>query len=134
MTGRVVLVAALALCTLALVTNTAGTSSVAMDRGLRADVAPDEDAYLGFEQETATTNGTTNLSVRVTNRLSTDVPLTRVRLTVDGERTALLGGDGLSPGESPSERVPSVDCGDRVVVSATAPDTRVVLERQVECH
>lgn len=134
MAGRVALAAVLVVSTLALTTSTGGASSAALERGLHSRVAPDEEAYLGFHQVTRTTNGSTNLTVRVTNHLSTDAPLTRVSLTVDGEQTPLAGDGDLGPGESVSRRVPFVDCGDQLTVVATGPETRIALERRIDCH
>ena len=122
------------LAALALVTSTGGYTSVTAGRNVEVAVAPDDAAFLGFEQTTdAVTNGTTNVTVTVTNRFPAGTTLETVVVIVDGE-TATLTTDGtLEAGESASETCDDVACGAPIAVHASGSDVTVSLYRSVQC-
>jgi hypothetical protein len=124
----------LLIATLALVTSTSGYTSVTAGRNVLVAVAPDDAAFLGFEQSNGTvTNGTTTVTVTVTNRFPAGTPLETVTVTVDAE-TATLTPDGtLDAGESASATFENVTCGGPVAVHASGSDVSVHLDRSVQC-
>ena len=132
--GRV-LVAAAVLATLATVASTSGFAAASADRAVEVAVADDDTAYLGFEATTTdAADGTTNVTVDVTNRFSTGTTLDTVTVTVaDREPVALQPTGTLDPGETESERFEDVPCGAAVVVTASGDDVDVSLDRTVEC-
>ncbi len=130
---RVILFLIVTTALLALALGTSGVSSVAADRDVQVAVVDDTRAYVGFAQETETTNGTTNLTVTVTNRFPDGSTLTTAELTVDGESTVLVNG-ALEPGEPASGTVESVECGDPVTLLVSGDGVRIRLERAIDCN
>lgn len=123
-----------ALLAAALVTGTGGVSTVSMDRGVQASIADDHVAYLGFDQSTTTdANGTTNLTVTVTDRLPSGQVLSRIDVTVGGTTVDLAADGPLGPGENATHTFTGVTCGDPIVVDADADTVHVHLERTVDC-
>jgi hypothetical protein len=117
------------LAVLATTIGTAGFGTLLVDRGVEISVAGDDAAYLGFDQRAVTTNGTTNLSVTVTNRLPTDGAVT-VEVGVGGA-TATVG--SLGPGDAETVAFERVACGDAITVDAAGDDVAVALDRAVAC-
>jgi len=113
----------------ALTTGTSGFSSATADRSLEVSVADDADALLGVERTTSgTANGTTTLTVTVTNRFA-DTAFEDVEVTV-GNRSTVAS---LAPGERESLAFPAVRCGATVRIAATSQNVQVSLDRSVEC-
>lgn len=128
--GRTVILAVGLLVALGAVTGAGGLSSVAAERGVQVSVADDEDAYLGFEQTARRTNGTTNLTVTVTNQFPSGVELSTVDVSV-ADRTANLG--SLDSGEAETITFEFVDCDSPITVEASGDGTAVHLDRIVTC-
>lgn len=119
---------------LALVTSTGGVSSVTGDRDVRIAVAPDHSAFLGFEQSTGTvTNGTTNVTLTVTNGFPSGTSLATVEITVDGETENLVADGSLGSGESAGATFENVACDAKITVEASGSDVFARLVRSVEC-
>ena len=118
----------------ALTTGTGGFTSATADRGVEVSVANDANALLGVERTTAGTgNGTTNLTVNVTNRFGTS-ELDTVTVRVDGESTDLAETGPLTPGARGSATVTAVDCGSTIRVDASGDGVDVTLTRRVPCQ
>lgn len=134
MRGRHLALILALLTALTLVTSTGGYSSVTAGRGVDVAVAPDEAAFIGFEQTTDTvTNGTTNVTVSVTNRFPAGTSLETVVVIVDGERVILTLDGTLDSGESTNETFETVACGASIRVHATGSGVTVHLYRSVQC-
>lgn len=122
------------LAAVALVTSTAGFSTASADRAVQVAVVDDDAAYLGIaERSSGTANGTTNLTVAVTNRFPTGTSLETVRVSAGGQTTALASGDPLDPGETRSATFENVACDSTFAVNASGSDVAVHLDRVVEC-
>ncbi|MFT4889789.1 MAG: hypothetical protein ACI9YT_000700 [Halobacteriales archaeon] len=118
---------------LALVTSTGGVSSATVDRGVRIAVAPDHSAFLGFEPSTGTvTDGTTNVTLTVTNGFPSGTTLATVEVTVDGETRKLVANRSLGSGESAGATFENVACDARITVEASGAGVFVRLVRSVE--
>jgi len=134
MTRHRLLVLALgALAVVGTTVSTGGVSTAGADRGFGTAVVDDEHAYLGVDRTpNGTANGTTNLTVTVTNRFGGDVTFGLV--TVEA---GLADADGtiamLSGGGSGSVTLNGVPCDGRVTVHAVGVDVEVVLYRAVAC-
>lgn len=113
---------------------TSGFSSMAADRGVEVSVAPDDSAYIGFAQTLdGGADGTTNLTVQVTNRF-TETELTSVTVTVGARTVDLTPADGsLDPGEQTTGTLDDVDCGASLLVDATGEAATAQLNRTVMC-
>jgi len=125
----VVLVTGL-IAVLGLLTSTGGLSATAADRGLQVTIADDDDAYLGFQQDAVTTNGTTNLTVTVANQFPTGTTLDTVEISVDGE-TRDAG--PLDAGEDETVTFEFAECDDTIAVDASGTGVAVSLSRPVGC-
>jgi hypothetical protein len=127
---RSLLLAAALVATLGLATTgTGGVDSTAADREVGVVVVADDAAYLGFEQDAVTTNGTTNLSVTVANRFPAGTTLTTVAVTVE-DSTEDVG--PLGPGDEGTATFEFVDCDGAVLVVASGDGAGVELARE-EC-
>jgi hypothetical protein len=105
-----------------------------MERGIQGEVTDDRRAYLGFEQVPAnTSNGTTDLEVRIINRYPTGPELTAVEVTVGETTVDLAEGGAVGPGRESAHTFTSVPCGARVTVEARGNDVGVELNRSVSC-
>lgn len=117
-----------------LVTTTSGVSSMAADRSTQVAVTDDEKGYLGVEQTTTdTANGTTNLSVTVTNQFPPGATVERMGVTVDGERRDGSQTDPLRNGQADTVTFESVSCDDEVGIVVTGDGFHVQLTRAVAC-
>jgi len=132
--GRVLVAAAL-LAALVAVSGTTGYTAASAERAVEVAVADDDAAYLGFEAMTTdTAGGTTNVTVRVTNRFPAGTTLDTVTVTVaDREPVALRSAAALGSGETASERFDNVPCGAAVAVTASGDGVGVSFDRSVEC-
>ncbi len=112
----------------ALTTGTGGFTSATADRGVEISVADDANALLGVERTTSgTVNGTTNLTVTVTNRF-VDTSFTSVEVTVGGRSKTLTT---LGSSETGSLAFPSANCDETVQITATGQHVQVTLTRPV---
>ena len=88
---------------------------------------------LGIERGTSgTENGTTNLTVTVTNRFA-GVTLTSVDVRVGKARADLATSNPLAPGEADSATFPNVSCDSAVHIDAQSEGVRVTITRSVPC-
>lgn len=130
---RVALLLAL-VATVALATSTGAVSSMSAERPLQVEVADEGSAYIGFEQTASSTaNGTTNLTVAVTNRFPPGTALTTVEVAVGGDARHLAADGPLDPGERVTVTFRSVACDDRIRIAAFGSGVSVRFERAVAC-
>lgn len=127
--GRTVVLVVGLVALLGVLAGTGGVSSSVVERGMQGQVVDDESAYLGFEQTSETVDGTTNLTVTVTNQFAAGISLTSVEVTVENETTDL---GPLDAGEAASVTVADVDCNGTVAVEASGDGVDVYLDRP-EC-
>ena len=128
------LLVVLAVVAILLTNGTSGFTSTTADRAVNVSVVGDERALLGIERTTSgTANGTTNLTVTVTNRFAA-TRLDTVSISVNGE-SADVGTTGpLSPGAMESMTFTGVDCGSTVNVDVNGETIDVTLTRPVPCQ
>ncbi|WP_340099257.1 hypothetical protein [Salinibaculum salinum] len=118
----------------ALTTGTSGFSSATADRSVTVSVAEDDTALLGVERSlSGVTNGTTNLTVAVTNQFS-DTSFTNVEVRVGDRSTSLATTTGLTPGDRETVTFTSVSCDETIRLTATGPAVTVTLTRSVSCQ
>ncbi len=120
----------LVVATLAVAVGTGGFSSAAADRSVEVAVVGDDDAYLGFQQFPVTTNGTTNLTVTVSNRFPPGTTLDTVKISVN-DKTRYV--DLLDSGEDESVSFEFVACDDTIYVEAVGGSVTVSFSRPVDC-
>lgn len=113
---------------------TGGVSSISADRGVDVAVVEDDQAYLGFEQDTTEAdNGTTTLEVTVKNQYPTQTTLSTVTVTTDGTKADLADVGQLESGTSRTHTFDSVPCDETVAVAASGSGVDVYFERAVSC-
>jgi subtilase family serine protease len=111
-----------------------GASSVIADRGVDMSVAADQQAVVGFEQTpTQTENGTTDVDVTVKNQFASEIDLTTVELSVDGESVDLADLSPLEPGDRRTHTFVSVPCTDEITVHVSGTDINSRFNRSVQC-
>ena len=134
MTSRGALLAVLTVVAVAgLLLGTSGASSITATHNVDLVTTADQDAYLGFEQTTASESGTTRLDLTVTNQQSSQTTLSTVELRVNETTVDVTDGDPLSPGETATQTFQSVDCDGTVTVTAVSSEMRVEIQRAVAC-
>ncbi len=134
MSRRRLLVLAAAVLGLAAVTATGGFTSASVERSVQVQVADDENAYLGFEQNvTNVENGSADLEVRISNRFGTATDLATVEVTVDGTAVDLAGDGPIGPGETVDRTFRSVPCDDSISIAASGDGVAVRFDRIVSC-
>lgn len=122
-----------ALAAVSLTAATSGFTATTADRGVSVSVADDDSALLGIERSVSgTANGTTNVTVAVTNRVGTQ-SLTDVRLRVGDYSRAMAASGPLEPGDVRTETVAGVRCDATVHVDASAETVDISLNRSVPC-
>lgn len=112
---------------------TGGFSAIVADRGVDVTVVDDDHAYLGVDRSpSGTVNGTTNLTVTVTNRFGDGTTLASVLLTatLDGTTKRL---NSISAGESKDATLRGVPCDGYVAIHAAGDSVDVSLSREVVC-
>jgi PKD repeat protein len=118
-----------------LVTSSAGSSSIESDRNTQVAVADDSSALLGFNQTVSnTTNGTTTLTLTLTNQYPSGTSLTTVSVTAGGESVSLAENGSVAPGEQITATFDSVSCGSSIAVEASGGGVFVSLDRSVICN
>ena len=119
---------------LGLTTGAGALSAFSADRGVTIPVAEDGEAFLGVDRETKTTDGTTVLTVRVTNQYPAGTTLSTVAVTVGGKTKQLVTGNRrLEPGEAAWKTFGGVDCGVPIRIEASGEGVDVTIDRTVEC-
>jgi hypothetical protein len=132
---RLLVLLATIVLTTTLVTSSAGVSSVESSRNLQVAVADDSSALLGFNQTVSnTTNGTTTLTLTLTNKFASGTSLTTISVTVGGETTNLAENGSVAPGEQVTATFESVSCGGSMTVEASGSEVFVSLDRSVVCN
>ena len=122
-----------ALAVVLVAVGTGGYSSATADRAVSIDVADDAEAFLGLERDVVTDTGnSTEISLTVTNRLSTEIRVDIDHRSTDGSAVAVdPAGFDLEPGETRDVRV-EIDCtstdADDVELSIRAVGDRVEIE------
>jgi len=112
---------------------TGGFEAVTADRGVDVTVVDDDHAYLGVDRSpNGTSNGTTNLTVTITNRLGSGTTLETVTLTatLDGASKRLYS---IQAGESKEAILRGVSCDGYVAIRATGESVAISLSREVTC-
>ena len=110
-----------------------GFSVMSADRGAEITVVDDDRAYLGIDRSpTGTVNGTTNLTVTITNRFGDGTVLERVTLaaTQDDASERL---HSIRAGDSKEATLRGVSCDGSVEIRATGESVEVSLSRAVIC-
>jgi len=110
-----------------------GFSVMSADRGAEITVVDDDRAYLGIDRSpTGTVNGTTNLTVTITNRFGDGTVLERVTLaaTLDDASERL---SSIRAGDSKESTLRGVSCDGYVEIRATGESVEVSLSRAVIC-
>ncbi len=131
---RMGLVLVAAVVAVTLVVGTSGYTAANTDRGVRVAVVDDDAAYVGVEQTaTDTANGTTNLTVAVTNQFPTSTVLGTVTVTVDGRTVALTQDGPLGPGKRAVRTFQGLPCDATITVGASGTDVDVQFSRPVDC-
>jgi hypothetical protein len=121
------------LAVLAVILGSGGVTTMTADRNLDLHVTNDRTGYLGINQTIEPTGGEANLTLRVTNQFPDGTRLTTVTVTIGDRSQSLLSGGALSPGESTSETLRGVQCGETVTVEARGKETAVKRTRTVAC-
>jgi hypothetical protein len=112
---------------------TGGFSAMNADRGVDITVVDDDRAYLGVDRSpSGTANGTTNLTVTITNRLGSGTTLESVTLTatLDDASKRL---DSIQTGELKEATLRGVSCDGYIEIRATGESVEVSLSRAVIC-
>lgn len=126
---RILLLVAAGLVVATTAAGTSGFDSASVDRGVTVAVADDTTAYLGIEQATTNaTNGTTNLTVTLSNRFPAGSTLA-ADIGVGNQSSGVT----LDAGETETATFQSVDCGEQIAVDASGSGVAVSLNRTVSC-
>jgi len=113
---------------------TAGFSSASADRGIDVNVVDDQQAYLGFEQQSINTdNGTTTVEVTIANQFPAGTAHSEVRVSIIGTPDDRTADSQLGVGERQTHRFESVPCNGTIAVEVDDPGTRLDFERAVSC-
>lgn len=131
MNRRAWVVIAAATVALATTVGTGAVSSISAERGMNVAVVDDEEAYLGLDVETVTTENGTEVNVTVSNQFPDGTTLD-VTVSHDGV-TAYPGKHSLESGETRWVAFENATCDGTVTVTATGDDVAVELERDVDC-
>ncbi|MFC7135083.1 MULTISPECIES: hypothetical protein [Salinibaculum] len=133
-TSRQVVLIAILVLTVTLVSGTSGVTSMTADRDLELATTGDLSAYLTFEQSASgTANGTTNLTVALTNQFPSGTTLTGLEVTVDGQTTDMTADETFDAEETGTARFESVECGSTITVVASTDGLATTLTRTVDC-
>jgi hypothetical protein len=109
-----------------------GFSVMSADRGAEITVVDDDRAYLGVDRSpNGTANGTTNLTVTITNRFGDGTVLgVTLAATLDDASERL---SSIRAGDSKEATLRGVSCDGYVEIRATGESVEVSLSRAVIC-
>ena len=131
---RRILLAVILVLGLSLATPTAGFSATTAERSVDVEVVDDQNAFLGFEKTTNTTeNETTELEITVRNQFAPGISLSEVSVTIENSTVSLIEEEKLHPGEEVSRTFSEISCDASLFVEASGSGVSVDLEGSVDC-